>query len=81
MNDNSNNTSSIQNIINDTLVVDRFLEELGTYSDILMQLGDDNRAELINRASIVIRLLTEHALTFGVGIPAGEILLATRKIK
>ncbi len=81
MNDNSNNTSSIQNVINDTLVVDRFLEELAAYSDVLIQLGNDDRAELINRASIVIRLLTEHALTFGVGIPAGEILLATRKIK
>ena len=73
--------SNIQNVVNDTLVIDKFVDELQSFAEVQIQLGNHDRADLINRASMVIRLLTEHSLTFGVGIPAGEILLATRKSK
>ncbi len=60
-------------IVKDSLVVDRFIEQLGEYAMLQNQFGEYERGILINKAAIVIRLLTHHCMAYDIGIPAQQI--------
>jgi hypothetical protein len=60
-------------IVKDSLVVDRFIEQLGEYAMLQNQFGEHERGVLINKAAIVIRLLTHHCMAYDIGIPVQQI--------
>jgi hypothetical protein len=57
-------------IVKDSLVVDRFIEQLGEYAMLQNQFGEHERGILINKAAIVIR---HHCMAYDIGIPAQQI--------
>jgi len=66
-----------EELVNDSLVVDRFIEELRTFADVQSQLGDHRRALITSKAAQVIQLLTRHCTDMNIGIPARQILSIT----
>lgn len=60
--------------VKDTLVVDRYVNELNEYAALLSQLGDQPKALMLNKAARVIQTLSDHCMTYNVGIPAMRIL-------
>jgi hypothetical protein len=61
-------------IINDSLVADRFVKQLTEYAEMQSALGERDRAFLVSKSAQVISLLTNHCMRYNIGIPAKEIL-------
>lgn len=60
-------------IVKDSLVVDRFVDHLSEYAMLQNQFGEHERGVLINKAAIIIRMLTHHCMAYDIGIPAQQI--------
>lgn len=68
------NESDYKNVVKDTLAIDKFIEEISRYIELQSQLGTPENAFMLNKASMIIRILTHHCMSYGIGIPAGEIV-------
>ncbi len=59
--------------INDLTVIDNFLSKVQSYMETRMQLGETDGLNILHDASLIIEILSNHCMTYGIGIPVQEI--------
>lgn len=57
-------------ITHDDLITIKFVEQLRTYADHQMQLGERDRALIVSKAAQIIQILSWHCMQYNIGIPA-----------
>jgi len=62
------------NVVKDTLAIDKFIHQIANYTELQTQLGTPENVLMLNKASMIIRILTHHCMSYGIGIPAVEIV-------